>query len=1041
MPPSPISTTLPLAATPMTMNESAPAPDERGNATNDAAPSDAAPSEASTRVEAPAANPSSPSSRQWIFFAIKAALSVALVAYIYSMVVGRGGEGLARAIATLRWEWVGLALGVHLLQVAFNLGRWQRLLVGQGIHPDTRFLVGSLLIARFFGAVTPGGHLGYGGWRIYDVGQHTKKYARATATIAVEMVVGQLAFGAVVMVGSFFGMRFIGLEGVLAINAVFACIMALGIAFLARPRAFGAIAQRLPAKARVRVQTLIDALSAYEGKSSLVFQALALAIGTHTCHMLLYVCVAQALGAIQLGAGEVFFGSSLQIIATMIPTSINGIGLREAAAVALYTSPAIGVPMAIAVLIPSLGFAVEMLVSITGAPIFLARRAGYAPSIRVDHAEREQAVYASIPDVPVEKLPTVRRGAELGLGAGMIAGLLLGLVEGGLVISGGRTDAWVLAYGAIAYTLFFALAGAGAGAFFSWAKRFLKLEAAAESSAFGAISGLLVAGAGFGIGLFRIRRDVFHEELALVSVRGLGVALACALAAAVLFAALWQTLRLVTETRAMRWLLRTWGGPALAGAVIAVLVPVTLSIGAPARAALPAVTRSAPEGSGNVLVIVVDTLRADHLPSYGYETGRTPNLDAFASDAIRFDQAFSNASWTRPSFASILSGRYASSHGVMAKTDALPGDLTTLAEAYREAGWHTEGVVTNYNVGPYFNFDQGFDSYHYLSPDFVLGADDSAAKLLLVQFLRQRIETIRDRALGVQPGTAYQDASVVNREVLSAIEHAPGDRPWMMFVGYMDPHDPYYAHPYDGEAYSRAAHPNPTPDEAEHLTALYDGEITFWDEHFGALVAELRRRGLYDDMTIVVTADHGEEFCEHGGFFHGTTLYDEQVHVPLFVKLPASRRGGTVVRHWVQSIDIMPTLLRESRVEVPAGVQGASLFEGSDRLFAEESHEGNVLQAVRERRGTDEIKLITANEGNPRRLPSTELFRVDLDPGEQENLADTDAATLEHARRALEAAHVRAGEGAVEGQEVELDDASRRQLCELGYLTGESCEE
>jgi arylsulfatase A-like enzyme len=623
----------------------------------------------------------------------------------------------------------------------------------------------------------------------------------------------------------------------------------------------------------------------------------------------------------------------------------------------------------------------------------------------------------------------------------MIAGLILGLVEGGLVISGGRTDAWVLAYGAIAYTLFFALAGTGAGAFFSWAKRFLKLEAAAESSAFGAISGLLVAGAGFGIGLFRIRRDVFHEELALVSVRGLGVALACALAAAVLFAALWQTLRLVTETRAMRWLLRTWGGPALAGAVIAVLVPVTLSIGAPARAALPPVMRSAPEGSGNVLVIVVDTLRADHLPSYGYETGHTPNLDAFARDAIRFDQAFANASWTRPSFASILSGRYASSHGVMAKTDALPGDLTTLAEAYREAGWHTEGVVTNYNVGPYFNFDQGFDSYHYLSPDFVLGADDSAAKLLLVQFLRQRIETLRDRALGVQPGTAYQDASVVNREVLSAIEHAPGDRPWMMFVGYMDPHDPYYAHPYDGEAYSRAAHPNPTPDEAEHLTALYDGEITFWDEHFGALVAELRRRGLYEDMTIVVTADHGEEFCEHGGFFHGTTLYDEQVHVPLFVKLPASRRGGTVVRHWVQSIDIMPTLLRESRVEVPAGVQGASLFEGSDRLFAEESHEGNVLQAVRERRGTDEIKLITANEGNPRRLPSTELFRVDLDPGEQENLADTDAATLEHARRALEAAHVRAGEGAVEGQEVELDDASRRQLCELGYLTGESCEE
>jgi len=453
------------------------------------------------------------------------------------------------------------------------------------------------------------------------------------------------------------------------------------------------------------------------------------------------------------------------------------------------------------------------------------------------------------------------------------------------------------------------------------------------------------------------------------------------------------------------------------------------------------VSASAPQGAGNVLVIVVDTLRADHLPSYGYAEGRTPNLDAFARDAIRFDQAFSNASWTRPSFASILSGRYASSHGVMAKTDALPDDLTTLAESYREAGFHTEGVVTNYNVGPYFNFDQGFDQYRYLSPDFVLGADDSAAKLLLVQFLRQRIEGVRDRFLGVQPGTAYQDATVVNREVLSAIEGAPADRPWMMFVGYMDPHDPYYEHPYNGVAYSRAAHPSPSPDEAEHLEALYDGEITFWDEHFGALVSELRRRGLYDDLTIVITADHGEEFGEHGGFFHGTTLYDEQVRVPLFVKLPASRRGGTVVRHWVQSIDVMPTLLRESGVTVPEGVQGGDLFEGSDRLFAEESHEGNVLSAVRERRGTDEIKLITANPGNPRRLPTTELFRVDLDPGEQENLAQSQPEILEHAEHSLEAARVQAAEGAVEGQAVELDEASRRQLCELGYLTGESCEQ
>jgi len=248
----------------------------------------------------------------------------------------------------------------------------------------------------------------------------------------------------------------------------------------------------------------------------------------------------------------------------------------------------------------------------------------------------------------------------------------------------------------------------------------------------------------------------------------------------------------------------------------------------------------------------VDTLRADHLPAYGYEGGRTPNLDAFAEDAIRFDQAFANASWTRPSFASIMTGRYPSSHGVMAKSDALPEALTTMAEAYAGAGWQTTGFVTNYNVGPYFHFDQGFDEYHYLEPEFVLWADDSAAKLLLVQFLRQRIEGVRDAMFGVQPGTAYRDAQTVNSHITRWLDRAPAE-PWMMFVGYMDPHDPYFEHPYSGSGYARAAHQTPSLDEADHLRELYDGEITYWDEHFGALIADLRRRGLYDDMTIVIT--------------------------------------------------------------------------------------------------------------------------------------------------------------------------------------------
>jgi arylsulfatase A-like enzyme len=367
-----------------------------------------------------------------------------------------------------------------------------------------------------------------------------------------------------------------------------------------------------------------------------------------------------------------------------------------------------------------------------------------------------------------------------------------------------------------------------------------------------------------------------------------------------------------------------------------------------------------------------------------------------------------------------------------------------MAESFAAGGYETHGIVTNYNIGPYFNFQQGFDRYEYLEPEFVLGADDTAAKLLLVQFLRQRIESIRDAAWGVQPGTAYQDAATVNEHVLGyldtvATNRGQNARPFMLFVGYMDPHDPYYAHPYDGTAYGRAAHPNPSPDEAAHLTELYDGEITYWDEHFGHLVAELRRRGLYENTTIVVTADHGEELCEHGGFWHGTTLYDEQVHVPLFVHLPGGRRAGTTVRHWVQSVDILPTLLREAHLDVPEGVQGGDLFEGSDHLFAEESHEGNILTAVRERRGTDEVKLITANPGNPRHLPETELFRMDLDREELHDLSSSEPALLETMEAATQAAQLRASEGAVEGQQVELTDSEHRRLCALGYEEHDAC--
>ncbi len=238
------------------------------------------------------------------------------------------------------------------------------------------------------------------------------------------------------------------------------------------------------------------------------------------------------------------------------------------------------------------------------------------------------------------------------------------------------------------------------------------------------------------------------------------------------------------------------------------------------------------------------------------------------------DGAFANASWGRTSFASILTGRLPSNHGVMAKVDALPSEIVTMPEALQEAGYQTRGIATNYNVSPYFNFHQGFDRYEYLEPEFVLGAGDAAAKLLLVQSLKRVIEKIEAKLGHVAPGSAYRDAETVNARIMSWLDEtngetaAPDASPWFFFVGYMDPHDPYYPHPYDGSGFSRAANQHPDPSEAPRLMRLYDGEIEYWDTQFGALVEDLKRRGLYDDLTIIITADHGEDFCEHLPLLH-----------------------------------------------------------------------------------------------------------------------------------------------------------------------------
>ncbi len=975
--------------------------------------------------------------RRRVLFLIKVTFSLLMLAWIVRKLSQRDGfADLGSHLATLSWPWFVGAIAMQLVAIAWSIARWRLLLGGQGIRAPWSFLANSFMIGRFWGAFTPGGFTGLGGWRIYDIAKHSGQTARATAVVGIEMVLGQLAMGVVVMLASMYGARFLGSSGVLLINLGFAGVILLTLTFLSKPALLRMIAARLPLSVQARLGALVDAFCAYQGKTKTLLYAALCGVGVHSFNNLIYVCAARALH-VELGVGEVFFASSLQILSTLIPLSINGVGLREATAVALYTR--LGIPAAVAVLIPLVGFTAEMLVSAVGGLLFLLRRSSFKPRIEVEPLQNTQPQVALSP-VALADLPLPIYAALWGAWGGAIGGMVVGLAEAVVVqLSAlGTWSARVFAYGALSYGIIGTVMGLGLAIALALSARVWPRPAMPAVKAllrYAACTALLIA---TGLAAFRLRRDLFHEAFAWKSIPGLALLAGVALTALLLYVA-WVYLvdRLASRSRSAQRL-GIWSMATSFSLLLVAMLSVLIVAAVTDKNSSQSTSAQKPTvaDAGPILVIVVDTLRADHLPAYGYTQNSTPHLDAFTRDAIRFDQAFANASWTRPSFASILTGRFAASHNTMSKNARLNEDLPTLAEQFQKHGWETAGFVTNYNVAPYFNFDQGFDHYRYLEPDFVLGADDLSAKLLSMQFIRQRIEGWRAWRGKVQRGSAYQDAQRVNTQVVQWLDQRRSDKPWFLFLGYMDPHDPYYEHPYNGKAYARAAHQHPKPEEAETLKKLYDGEIAYWDSQFGTLIKALKQRGLYDKSTILVTSDHGEEFADHGGFWHGTTLYDEQLHVPLWLKLPQAQRGGTVLRHWVQSIDIMPSLLRLSKLSVPKGVQGGDLFTGHNVVYAEEDHEGNRLEALRERGMAHDHKLITANPNNPRGLPTLQSFNVDTDPEELVDLAPTQGKQVRESMARMIQIQSQAKSGAVQRETVDVEhnrDAVDR-LKALGYV-------
>ncbi|MCC6850537.1 MAG: sulfatase [Deltaproteobacteria bacterium] len=612
------------------------------------------------------------------------------------------------------------------------------------------------------------------------------------------------------------------------------------------------------------------------------------------------------------------------------------------------------------------------------------------------------------------------------LAGGALAAVVVGLGEAAIVIAERHLglDAGLLYFAGLSYGGVGALLGLGIGVVLGVVTR------VTAPTAYGLAGASVLAVLATVIGRFRVFRDVFNETFDGAPLSPPQFQAASAAAALALFAVAFLVWRALARRQ-----------PRLASPLVVVgglLVAVAAARGGMAlgaRQERPAsVAIGQPAKGPNVFLIVVDTLRADHLSCYGARRNRTPVIDGLAADGTRFARAYAQASWTRPSFGTIFTSLYPSSHRAIHKADALPDAVVTLAEVMQGAGYATVGFANNINVAPLFGFQQGFDQYVFLEPEFFFGATESAAQLTIYNQLR----LVRERFISKKKWVEnyYQPADVVVKRGLDWIAERDPRRPFFMFLHFMEPHDPYFVHPYNGEAYARVADPNPDPSLAEAYRDAYDGAIRFLDGELATFIAELKAKGLYDDAVLLLTADHGEEFHEHGGWWHGTTLYDEQLAVPLIVKAGPGAAKGVVNDAVVSSLDIAPTLIRAAGLPVPPSMAGKPLGLAADapaprdHAFAESELEGNSLQAYR----SGGMKVIHANAGNPRGLPEHQLFDVAKDPGEQQDLMATRTEAANKLTADMRAVESHAEAIAVEATGTSIDAASEERLRALGYV-------
>lgn len=458
----------------------------------------------------------------------------------------------------------------------------------------------------------------------------------------------------------------------------------------------------------------------------------------------------------------------------------------------------------------------------------------------------------------------------------------------------------------------------------------------------------------------------------------------------------------------------------------------------------------------NIILISLDTLRADHLSCYGYPRPTTPHLDQIAAAGVRFNNAYSTAVWTPPAHASMLTGLYPSQHGVVDE-NKLAAEVPTLAQALQQNGYRTAGFVNNSQVGALVGLERGHEDFYEIWKGL------------------ERRQVVKRALHKTQNVLGYADhgAAVTNKMALEWLQNRGSSaQPFYLFIHYIDAHNPLkapapFANKYlearmrrqadMAKVWEVANNPllcyadNLVLDEAEReaLTAIYDEEISYLDYRVGELYQRLKSEGYLDNTLLIVTADHGEHLGEHGHYSHVASLFEPVVHIPFILHFPKLFPGGQIAERLVQLVDIFPLAMSAAEISYPqlrASKNFLPDFLQENRPYVVAEWEGRVpyfiQRRLRETGAATDIawmrrpmkmlrtashKLLVSENEAPR------LFDLREDPRETHNLAEHAPALAAQLQADLEewkTQHRAYGAATT----YEMDAEIKRHLEALGYL-------